>query len=47
MSIYKMEICPKCKGTGTNEEATRKMKEKEPSLSGRVRCSLCNGEGKY
>jgi DnaJ-class molecular chaperone len=38
-------LCKTCKGTGRNEEATRLMKEKEPSLAGFVRCKDCNGNG--
>jgi hypothetical protein len=36
--------CPKCKGSGRNEEATAKMRAGGGS-TGHVRCSYCNGNG--
>jgi DnaJ-class molecular chaperone len=48
MSIYPLETCPKCSGSGRDEKATQKLKEKgDISPYGHIRCSLCNGEGKY
>ncbi len=48
MSIYPLTICPKCHGTGKDEEAEIEIRKQEPSLIfSRIRCTLCNGEGKY
>jgi DnaJ-class molecular chaperone len=44
-TIYPLTTCPKCKGTGRDEDATKKIREQDPSASGHVRCSLCNGHG--
>jgi DnaJ-class molecular chaperone len=41
-TIYPLTTCPKCKGSGVNAAATAKL-----DSPGRVRCTLCNGEGKY
>jgi len=46
-SIYPIETCPKCEGTGRNEKATSEMYQRDPSASGYVRCTLCNGNGVY
>jgi DnaJ-class molecular chaperone len=46
-TIYPLEKCPKCKGTGRNEQATRELRAKGELPSGYVRCTLCNGKGEY
>lgn len=38
-------ICPKCNGTGNNNKLTAEQKQREPSLSGTIRCWNCSGNG--
>lgn len=47
-TIYPLETCPKCGGSGVNGQATDEMRAKG-LIDDRayVRCTLCNGEGRY